>query len=77
MVFVVLVVLGALAGFDEFGVAGVLAAPLPLVGAPVVPTGVAAGVDGGNDVSGVGSGGSGFERTFAINSFIPVNAVSA
>ena len=40
--------------------------PLPLPGVPELLAGVAAGVEaGGRDVSGVGSGGSGFERTAA------------
>ena len=40
---------------------------------PELLTGVAAGVDGGSDVSGVGSGGNGFAKIPATNSFIPVS----
>ena len=50
-------------------------APLPAAG-PVAPvTGLAAGVGGGvgNDVSGVGTGGRGFERTPAIISVRPLS----
>ena len=42
----------------------VLEVPMPLFGAPA---GVAVGVDGGSDVSGVGSGGNGFDTMVAIN----------
>ena len=38
---------------------------------PLVPIGVAAGVEAGNEVNGVGSGGSGFDKTEATNSFMP------
>ena len=38
---------------------------------PDVPIGVAAGVGVGKEVSGVGSGGNGFERTSARNWFMP------
>lgn len=54
-------------------VPGVVVVPLPLV-APELAAGVAAGVDdGGNDVSGVGSGGNGLERMPAMSSGIPVS----
>ena len=62
------------AGLAPPGAVVVAPLPAPLVpplpcAAPVFPAGVpvAAGVDGGNDVSGVGSGGNGFARTPAIN----------
>ena len=69
------------AGLVPPGAVVVAAAPLPVAlppfplpcAAPVFPAGVpvAAGVDGGSDVSGVGSGGNGFDSTPAINSFMP------
>ena len=46
----------------------VLDVPLPF-GEPVA--GVPVGAAGGNETSGVGSGGNGFEVTVAINSFMP------
>ena len=58
-------VLAGLVGVLVAGLPG--AAPLPLVVPPVFPIGVADGVDGGSDTIGVGSGGSGFESTLAIN----------
>ena len=53
------------------GVVGAVDAPL--VPVPVVVAGVVAGVAGGagNTVIGVGSGGNGFDRMPATNSFIP------
>ena len=45
---------------------------MPFVAVPAVPIGVVAGA-AGKDVSGVGSGGSGFDRMPAIISFIPVS----
>ena len=58
-----------------FGVAAPLPVPVPvlLVGvAPEVPIGVEAGA-AGSEVSGVGSGGSGFDRMLATNSFMPAS----
>ena len=47
---------------------------VPLPGVPELLAGVAAGVeDGGNEVSGVGSGGSGLDRMLATISFIPAS----
>ena len=65
-----------LAGFDVVLVAGapVEAVPLP-VPVPEVLAGVEAGV-AGNEVSGVGSGGSGLVRILASRSFRPVSWVS-
>ena len=62
------VVLAAAAGFvAPAGAVVVEAAPLPVpCDAPELLTGVAAGVEAGSDTSGVGSGGSGFERMPAI-----------
>jgi hypothetical protein len=39
----------------------------------VEPAGVVAGAGVGNEVKGVGSGGNGFDRTDATNSFIPAS----
>src|ERR1700682_3143184 len=69
---------GAFAG-DEAAVVLAGEAPLPGGAAPLalVPgadAGVAAGV--GNDVSGVGSGGSGLDRTLAIISLRPLSDLS-
>ena len=68
---------GVPAGFAPAGVLVAGAAPLPVplpAGAPEVDAGVeTAGVVAGNDVSGVGSGGNGFDRTDATNSFIPAS----
>ena len=71
------VVAGVVAGFVPVVVAGVVegvVAPL-VAGVPVLLTGVAAGVAGaaGRDVSGVGSGGSGFERIPASSSVRPAS----
>ena len=52
-----------------------LEVPLPLVGAPEVPAGVAAGAGVGNDVNGVGSGGNGVDMTLATYSVMPVSVL--
>jgi hypothetical protein len=69
--------LGVVAGFVVVFDAGLLAAPLPVGGVPVVVCGGAAGVVGGSVVMGVGSGGNGFVGTLAMSSVVPVYAVSA
>jgi len=55
---------------------------VPGVGVPVVAPeaplpefGVAAGAETGNEVNGVGSGGSGFDNTPATSSFSPVSSL--
>ena len=70
----VLAVAGTAAGVAA-GFAGALAPfAVPVVGVapPVVPLVVAAGV-AGNEVNGVGSGGSGFERMLATSVSTPVS----
>ena len=58
--------------------AGVVVVPVfaaedvPLPGVPELLAGVAAGVEAGKEVSGVGSGGNGFERMLATNWSNPV-----
>ena len=47
------------------------AVAVPLVPVALLVAGVAAGVEAGSTVSGVGSGGSGFVRIPATNSFMP------
>ena len=47
--------------------------PFGEVAPDVVPAGVVAGAGVGNEVKGVGSGGNGFDRTDATNSFIPAS----
>ena len=49
--------------------------PLPLPGVPELLAGVAAGVEAGRDVNGVGSGGNGFARMPATSWSMPVIAL--
>ena len=70
---------GVLLGAVDVVVAGLVdvwvlaeVVPFPAPAVPVPEAGVAAGADTGNDVSGVGSGGSGFAKMPATNSGMPV-----
>ena len=67
-------VFGAVGGLLTVAPVGVF--PVDEAPFPVPVAGVEAGTEAGRDVIGVGSGGNGFDKTLATNSFMPASDLS-